>query len=256
MSSKLYHTLFVLKLTFESSGTNSAGKSGSANNIEDFFSWSATYHVRRSTVGGPDILRLDIEIPRDSLMQLDLQRWQKGASKDVRFPMAFSPDLRQVAILQSVIRVFEETDPVTGRIRYSYHHQAIDISPAQNGRPISLWDTVERQEDDYPSWYRLSFGPDGKHLMVAKRRGRPEIVWNGARGLWTITMLRDDQPLTQPLNFRLLGEICVNSTNLLLDGYFGWHPHLPIFIASGDIETLLWDFGPNGMVRFPPSLSL
>ncbi|KAI9830344.1 MAG: hypothetical protein M1819_005725 [Sarea resinae] len=195
--------------------------------------WTAKYEVFILGKEKKKFFELEVSLPQEEVSHILEQSFRSQDRKSFRFPVAFSHDLRQVVLLHTVATIFEKPKPKLGAPKFAYSTQTIGLFG--NG-------ASELDEEDYPSWYKLSFSPNGKHLAVVKRIGRAEVVQSRPHGRWSVAIWEDHAPSLTVSKYRYVSEMKFNTTNFLEDGSFAFHRTLSFMAVSGDIATLLWAY--------------
>ena len=221
--------------------------SGNAAKSDGKIGLSVRYRVNAIDNAAQSLVDIGVPILNDDVQHIQPQLLQSLPSCAFQFPIAFGIDLQDIVVLHTIIRARQASGVYSGEVVRRFDSQSLDFQPPGIPRLKR-----EYQEAEYPAWYRIWLSPARHFLALTKRRGKPEIVTQYAWGLWSVTVWRDkSQPHQGPL-YEPLGEIYLNSTHLGKDGSIAFHPTLPMLVASGDIETVCWNFESQSEIAPSP----
>lgn len=209
----------------------------------NFLQWSAKYQIRSIAGDSVPQANFEIHIPAKDLQHVERQCLdsRQKLHPTFQFPVSFGGNLEQLVVLRSVVRSRAVAYHSLDSRQRHYTFQELDLSP-------KIFPRLDRpyEEEEYPSWYRIWLSPNGHYLAVSKRRGKPDVVRNNPVGYWSVAVWKDESLPHQEPHFVPLHEIYLNSANLAKDGSLAFHHRLPLLVVSGDLETVLWNFGSPG----------
>ncbi|KAI9713959.1 MAG: hypothetical protein M1820_000689 [Bogoriella megaspora] len=207
----------------------------------------STYKVNRSVT---------LAIPDGEIFAILAQYLQTPGQDGFRFPVSFSADLRQIAVLGCVIRI---TSPLSSDRACSYHLQQFlrtfqDSSNRSPGpthpdlSPVISWSDGEEQFSDSfyaggfdsRDWYQTSFSRDNHYLACLQGSGKPSH--RSFYDEWDL-IIYEDQNCDRPDPFyQYLSHQRTRLSAFATTRSFTFHPCEPILVVSRLGVTSLWFF--------------
>ena len=221
--------------------------------------WKIIYRIQR-VCDQAIISNINVPVPASEITVI-IQRCLRNGCKDgVIFPVHFSDDLRQVAILRCIVRI-GSISPLTGKaeeyrlqtlipeatnhsdasrgiseINFSMSKLSSDLSPEAQAYYFAK-QTIE-------DWYQISFSPDKRYLAYVQGCGGPskEYIFKH----WNIIIFEDENFNDPEPSYRYLAQLetalCASNNTRR----FTFHPHEPILVISQLAVTSLWFFAIPG----------
>ncbi|KAH8689285.1 hypothetical protein GQ44DRAFT_720457 [Phaeosphaeriaceae sp. PMI808] len=213
--------------------------------------WYVNYTVER-IADQQNVFSMTFELPPDNVFIVLRRASRSGDGKQFSFPVAFSEDLRQIAILGCVLKLIPP-ECRSAKNEYSFHSQNLIFLPETTDHAFDPKLSFFSQEvrlseilaegttgDD---WYRTEFSPKGKYLLVIRGCVAPGSFSPNRSfyGNWQLIVHRDDnRPHEQP-NFEYLAQHRTTAS-AFADRNFVFHPFAPVLAISRLGNVVLWFF--------------
>jgi hypothetical protein len=190
------------------------------------------------------ILSLHIPLSAEDILHLLRDSLYSDNPPAFKFPVAFSMDLYQIAVLRSVIRI-SVADKAHLPYECAYHIQPIS-PPHPSSISLSGEHFAQTADAQYSriSQYEIVFSPDGKYLLLSETQD----LETGYNVIWGLTVFKDTQPGSNIPKFKVLTKKQFVCDRLGRRG-FAVHPSLPILVMSPLSRTVIWNYTEKGKCR-------
>ncbi|KAI1328432.1 hypothetical protein F5Y16DRAFT_369030 [Xylariaceae sp. FL0255] len=192
--------------------------------------WLASYHIKR--LADQEMLcHIELQLPESSICGIVKKaRENKG---QFEFPVAFSYDLRQITLLNYLVRVKPSLESAN--------------LPMQDfwSQPLGF-DAHHREQTHLvpvsSPWYHVAFSPGAQYIAVLKGPMKP------ARGMLykhkEIIIMEDTGDTCNVPHFQYLASEYVRISHFIEKRFFAFHPFQPALAIALLGETNLWFFKP------------
>ncbi|CAO2657773.1 Nn.00g038990.m01.CDS01 [Neocucurbitaria sp. VM-36] len=207
--------------------------------------WYMNYTIV-STANEKNVLSMTFELPDDNVFIALRRACRSKRAKEFSFPVDFSDDLRQIAILRCVVRVLSTNDSSTNA-QYTFHSQNIldgppaicppsELEMSLFYRDISRPDHQEHTQD----WYQTKFFVKCKYLLTLSGCKAP-LSTDTFYDQWRLTIHGDDSQWTDQPEFRHLATQ-ITTLSSFVSPHYVFHPFEPVLAISRLGNVMLWFF--------------
>ncbi|KAF2828766.1 hypothetical protein CC86DRAFT_404655 [Ophiobolus disseminans] len=206
--------------------------------------WYLNYTITR-TADQQNVLSMTFDLPPNNVLVVVKRASRSDSAKKFTFPISFSNDLRQIAVLGIVIRLQPSKDS-----QHKFHSQNMLDLPSAKKRASGVTRPVFSMgirtlnpihnaafEQD---WYRTKFSPDCKYLLAIRGSEEP-FTTSSFYQEWEITVYGDNNQTDEEPNYQYLaGQATQSGTSI--DRNFVFHPFEPVLAVSRLGNVVLWFF--------------
>ncbi|RSL57417.1 hypothetical protein CEP51_014247 [Fusarium floridanum] len=216
--------------------------------------WEVTYEIK-SIQTQATMHSITVEMPCLQIRRVLAKAFASKDPKNFTFPVAFSRDLRQITILECLIRL----SPSTGcqSMQHDISIQDLQIEGPFNPEMCPFEEhEVESVVMKCPcsyAWYHIMFSLSSRYLVVLRGPGRPADAFRFSR--FEFVVYRDHGYTEPQPDFKVVSRIL--STVYPGSGNFTFHPTQPILAISRMSVIVLWFFEEpdTNLVRISSPLS-
>jgi len=217
--------------------------------------WKVRYKVWSSNDKSSVMFEAEIAIPETQILHLLMKSLRSKSRGRFEFPITFSSNLLQVAILGSLVTIIMEgsygTPDQIGQ-RASYIIETIsfpikhDITKDERLTANGLGENAAKHKEIYSTWTDRAFSPDGTYLLTSEVQGGILSIRGSTfvdYGKWLLTVWGH----CNKAGYQMLSRIKVPVDVFRGNGSgFAFHPNLPILILSELSCTSAWYFMEQG----------
>ncbi|KAI0447554.1 hypothetical protein F4803DRAFT_498569 [Xylaria telfairii] len=190
--------------------------------------WIVSYDIKQLVDG---LLTHHIKVQLPEISVLSIVKKARLNTGQFDFPVAFSYDLRQITVLNYLIRIHSSSTDV---MREDFSVQSLEINQTgTRGR-----DGTEL--GPFP-WYSIIFSPSARYIAVLGGRSKPGPQSN-AYGERQAIVLEDRSETWETPAFHVLETIHLRISPLIQTRFWAFHPSQPALAIAGLGETNLWFF--------------
>lgn len=208
--------------------------------------WYLNYTITR-TLDQRNVLSMTFDLPSENVAVVLRRAFRTKRPKEFSFPVGFSVDLRQIAVLGCVIRLIPP-DFCSDEAAYTFHSQnMIEVSEehAEDGEIYFFSKHFKNanstkygaQRED---WFRTSFSPDRKYLLAIRGSMAPGS-YESFYHEWQLTIHQDHSLPDEQPKYQFLTQHSTKVTGSI-DGNFAFHPFEPVGAISRLGNVVLWFF--------------
>ncbi|TGJ84371.1 hypothetical protein E0Z10_g4395 [Xylaria hypoxylon] len=190
--------------------------------------WNVSYDIKR-LVDGQSPHHIEVQLPEKSVLSI-VKKARLNAGQ-FEFPVAFSHDLRQIIILNYLIRIHSSS---TNALRQDFSVQSLEINQCsmqgQDGTALG----------PFP-WYFLIFSPTARYIAVLGGPSKPGPQSNAYKER-QILILEDRSENWQTPDFHVLATEDLVISPLAQTRYWAFHPFQTALVVACLDETNMWFF--------------
>ncbi|CAF3499664.1 unnamed protein product [Fusarium graminearum] len=206
--------------------------------------WQMSYEVKvlksQSTIH-----KLSLELPSLQMSRLLEKAFRSEDPKAFAFPVAFSPNIRQITVLNCLITIVPTTtnDQLESYLAPEFHLQELDIPrpvepqfcTSSDHHLTSLYSVYCPCTFD---WYHIMFSPSSAYVMVLRGPDKfaPYVLWVSREFI----IYKDMSDGHRQPDFRAVSRI--RSRVFQGPDVFKFHPREPVLVISQMSVTVLWFF--------------
>ncbi|KAI1129797.1 hypothetical protein F5Y10DRAFT_290627 [Nemania abortiva] len=190
--------------------------------------WAASYTIKR-LIDGLSIHHIDVQLPEESVVSIvKMARLNDGRFE---FPVAFSHDLRQITVLNYLIRIHSSSTDIS---RQAFSVQALDFGQTN----------TQEQNNIAPvpfSWYSLIFSPSSRYIAIMRGPSKPSLHSNTYKERQAL-VLEDRGKTWEIPEFQVLATEYLRISPHIETRFWAFHPTQPALAIACLGETNLWFF--------------
>ncbi|KAI1753679.1 hypothetical protein F4782DRAFT_545484 [Xylaria castorea] len=200
--------------------------------------WTASYDIKR-LVDGLSTHHIEVQLPENSIVGVVKKARINGGQFE--FPVAFSHDLRQIAILSYLIRIHPCSTDIS---RQDFSVQSLNLNQTstqeQYGTALGL-----------DPWYSLMFSPTARYIAVLEGPSKPGPQSKMYQERHVL-VFEDRSEAWEAPAFQVLAREYLTISPFIQTRFWAFHPTQPALAIACLGETNLWFFKhPVSWVKMP-----
>jgi hypothetical protein len=213
--------------------------------------WYLNYTIAR-TADQQNVFSMTFDLPSNNVFIVLRRAFQSGKPKDFSFPVAFSADLRQIAILGCILKFIPPEWPSAGN-GYSFHSQNlisyIDKTEDDPDPKLSFFSQEVKLSEILAEgtagddWYRTEFSANGQYFLGIRGCTAPGSLHSNRSfyGSWQLIVHKNNNRPREHPNFEFVAQSST-TVSAFSDRNFVFHPFEPVLAVSRLGNVVLWFF--------------
>ncbi|KAI9657904.1 MAG: hypothetical protein M1821_002561 [Bathelium mastoideum] len=214
--------------------------------------WQVNYTVRRVSED-VEVCNITFQLPDLPVAMLLRRAFSSKTPRQFPFPASFSNNLRQVSILNHVVRTRASKEPL---MQPSVEFAAQELKMMSGQR---LWSQYQSPTDIHSSleclqcleqipglvtldyWYQITFSPDSRYLVMLCGENKPGTKTSFYSD-WCLAVYEDHSLWDSAPDFQMINYITTNVSSFAINKPIVFHHYEPILAISRLATLSLWFF--------------